>query len=206
MPKTKKYFLEVNMKHLILYAHPNPNSFNHAILETTVKALESKGHEVFVRDLYELNFDPVLKGSDFVGFQSGQTPADIKTEQAFITKADVITMIYPIWWTGIPAILKGYVDRVFSYGFAYAYGEGGNINKLLSGKKGFIINTYGTPKDVYDSTGMTEALKKTSDTGIFDFCGIEVVDHLFFGSVPQVDDEARKDMLRQIENTIHSAF
>ena len=60
-------YLEVTMNHLVLCAHPNPKSFNHAILETTVKTLESKGHEVSVRDLYELNFEPVLKGSDFGG-------------------------------------------------------------------------------------------------------------------------------------------
>ena len=188
------------------YAHPNPKSFNHAILETTVKTLESKGHEVSVRDLYELNFEPVLKGSDFEGFQSGNTPADIKTEQDFISKADVITMIYPIWWTGLPAILKGYIDRVLSYGFAYAYGEDGSIDKFLTGKKGMIINTQGTPNDIYDSIGMTDALKKTSDTGIFDFVGIETVDHFFFGSIPQVDDATRKDMLHKIEDKLLSLF
>ena len=194
------------MNHLVLYAHPNPKSFNHAILETTVKTLESKGHEVSVRDLYELNFEPVLKGSDFEGFQSGNTPTDIKTEQDFISKADVITMIYPIWWTGLPAILKGYIDRVLSYGFAYAYGEDGSIDKFLTGKKGMIINTQGTPNDIYDSIGMTDALKKTSDTGIFDFVGIETVDHLFFGSIPQVDDATRKDMLHKIEDKLLSLF
>lgn len=194
------------MKHLILYAHPNPNSFNHAILETTVKTLESKGQEVKVRDLYALDFNAILKGSDFEGFQSGNTPQDIKKEQEYISKADVITFIYPVWWTGLPAILKGYVDRVFSYGFAYQYGEDGNVIGLLKGKKGLIINTHGTPKEIYDANGMTDALKKTSDTGIFEFCGVEVTDHLLFGSVPVVDDETRKNMLSQIEGKLNSLF
>ncbi|MBT2695949.1 NAD(P)H-dependent oxidoreductase [Bacillus sp. ISL-40] len=189
------------MNHLIVYAHPNPNSYNHAILETTVNTLKENGHEVSVRDLYALNFEPVLR---FEG--KGEVPPDIKTEQEFITKADVITFIYPIWWTGLPAILKGYVDRVYSYGFAYEYAEDGTINKLLSGKKGLIINTYGTPKEIYDSIGMTESLKKTSTTGIFEFCGIESVGHVLFGSVPQVDDATRKGMLDEVKTKLNSLF
>ncbi|WP_248925328.1 NAD(P)H-dependent oxidoreductase [Paenibacillus hamazuiensis] len=193
------------MKHLIVYAHPNPDSFNHAILETMVRALKQKGHEITVRDLYGLNFSPVLKPQDTAAMKAGQTPQDIKIEQDYIAQADVITFIYPIWWTGMPAILKGYVDRVFAYGFAYAYGAQG-IDKLLTGKKGFIINTHGTPKDIYDQIGMTAGLKVTSDTGILEFTGIEPVDHLLFGSVPSAGEAALKDMLKQVEDKVSSLF
>jgi NAD(P)H dehydrogenase (quinone) len=194
------------MKHLIVYAHPNPKSFNHAILETTVKSLESKGHEVVVRDLYSLNFNPILKGSDFEAFQAGTATADIKQEHDHISTADVITMIYPIWWTGLPAMIKGYIDRVFSYGFAYKYSDEGNPVGLLAGKKGFIINTQGTPAEYYDSTGMTDAMKKTSDTGILGFCGIESVGHVFFGAVPAVDDATRKGMLETLKDKLNGVF
>ncbi|KRE53581.1 NAD(P)H-dependent oxidoreductase [Paenibacillus sp. Soil522] len=193
------------MKHLIVYAHPHPESFNHAILETTVQALKKKGHEVTVRDLYDIDFQPVLKPQDTAAMKAGQTPADIKTEQQFIEQADTITFIYPIWWTGLPAILKGYVDRVFSYGFAYAYGAEG-IDKLLKGKKGLIINTHGMPKEIYDQIGMTAGLKITSDTGIFEFTGIEPVAHLLFGSVPSAGEAALKDILKQVEDTVASVF
>jgi NAD(P)H dehydrogenase (quinone) len=193
------------MKHLIIYAHPHPESLNHAILDTTVNALKKNGQEVVVRDLYALNFQPVLKPEDTSAMKAGETPKDIKTEQEYITQADVITFIYPIWWTGLPAILKGYVDRVFSYGFAYAYGDTG-IVKMLSGKKGLIINTHGTPKEYYDEIGMTKGLKITSDTGIFEFVGIEPVDHLLFGSVGSLDEEAYKGMLKKVEDTINSHF
>lgn len=191
------------MKHLIIYAHPSQESFNHAILETAAGALKSKGHEVVVRDLYALGFQPVLKPEDTEAMKAGQTPADIKTEQEYIAQADVITFIYPIWWAGLPAIIKGYVDRVFSYGFAYAYGAEG-IDKLLKGKKGLIINTHGTPKEVYDQIGMSEALKLTATTGIFDFTGIESVGHLLFGNVPSVGEEALKGYLKEVEETINS--
>ncbi|MGG3574017.1 NAD(P)H-dependent oxidoreductase [Bacillus gobiensis] len=194
------------MNHLVVYAHPHPESFNHAILETAVKALEDKGHQVFVRDLYALDFQPVLKPQDTAAMKSGHIPDDIKIEQDFITKANVITFIYPIWWTGLPAILKGYVDRVFSYGFAYAYGEG-EIIQLLKGKKGLIINTHGAPKEIYDEMGMTAGLTITSDVGIFEFTGIEPLDHLMFGNVSEyLEEAALKDILKQIEEKINSLF
>ena len=194
------------MKHLIVYAHPNPKSFNHAILETTVRELERKGHQVVVRDLYSLHFNPILSGTDFEVFQAGTVPADIKEEQDHISTADVITMIYPIWWAGLPAMIKGYIDRVFSYGFAYKYSEEGSPVGLLAGKKGLIINTQGTPGEYYDSTGMTEALKKTSDTGILSFCGIESVGHVFFGAVPAVDDAVRHGMLVTLQDKLNEIF
>ena len=97
------------MNHLIVVAHPNSDSFNHAIVQTTVHALKAKGHETVVRDLYTLQFEPVLSLEDFNSLRAGQIPDDIKAEQGFITSADVITFIYPIWWTGLPGILKGYV-------------------------------------------------------------------------------------------------
>jgi len=193
------------MKHLIVYAHPHADSFNRAILNTAVDALEAQGHEVVVRDLYALEFQPVLSAADTASMRAGQNPQDIETEQQFITDADAITFIYPIWWTGLPAIMKGYVDRVFAYGFAYASGEAG-IEKLLTGKKGLIINTHGTPSDIYDQIGMTAGMKMTSDIGIFDFVGIESVDHLFFGSIGYLDAAAYQSMLEQVKQTVSTKF
>ncbi|MDP5273597.1 NAD(P)H-dependent oxidoreductase [Chengkuizengella axinellae] len=194
------------MKHLVIYAHPNPQSFNNAIKEAVVNSLKNKGHEVEVRDLYALGFQPVLNGSDFETFQSGQMPSDIQAEQEHIKNADVITFIYPIWWTGLPAILKGYIDRVFAYGFAYSVDEQGGYVKHLTGKKGLIINTTGAPTEFYDQVGMTGSLKQTSDTGILDFVGIEAIHHQFFGAVPTVDDATRKGMLVEVEKLINEKF
>ncbi|MGF9965321.1 NAD(P)H-dependent oxidoreductase [Bacillus rhizoplanae] len=193
------------MKHLIVYAHPNPQSFNHAILETLQGQLQEKGHEVRVRDLYAINFNPVLAANDFISFSQGNTPADIKAEQEHITWADVITFIYPVWWTGLPAILKGYVDRVFSHGFAYAYGANG-IEKLLTGKKSLLLSTMGNSKENYDASGMFEAMKKTTDAGIFDFTGIETVEHAFYTSVPSVDNETRKQYLEEVKELVNRLF
>lgn len=193
------------MNHLIVYAHPHEGSFNNAILDTAVNALKSKGHEVQVRDLNKLGFNPVLSSADTAALREGNPPADIKTEQEFLAKADCITFIYPIWWAGLPAIIKGYVDRTFSYGFAYQYNSEGGIDKLFAGKKGIIINTFGTPSDIYESIGMTNSLKQTSGSGIFEFCGVEVVEQFLFGGVTSVaTDETRKEMLAQVEKRFAS--
>jgi NAD(P)H dehydrogenase (quinone) len=192
---------EKTMKHLIVYSHPNPGSFCHAILETTSVALKAKRHEVVVRDLYALDFNPVLKGTDMVGIVSGKVPAEIKAEQDKITWADVITFIYPIWWTGLPAMVKGYIDRVFTLNFAYSIGASGPIG-LLEGKRVVIFNTAGAAKEIYDSTGMFDAMKKAADTGIFNFCGMEVLEHKFFTSVPSTDDATRKGYLSEVKTVM----
>lgn len=185
------------MNQLIVFAHPNPNSFGKGIVDAIQKASESAGIATRVRDLYQLGFDPTLKGSDFEAFQAGKIPEDLKTEQEHINWADVVTFVYPVWWAGFPAILKGYVDRVFSYGFAYEYADG-VPNGLLKGKKALLFSTSGSPNEYYSAIGMHNSMKQTSDEGIFKFSGFEVIDHVFFGAVPHVDDETRRNYLNDV--------
>ncbi|MET3035571.1 NAD(P)H-dependent oxidoreductase [Chryseobacterium sp. NRRL B-14859] len=188
------------MKHLIIYAHPNENSLNHHLLEHVVKILESEHHEIIIRDLYQINFDPVFSLDDIQGQFAGKLADDVLAEQAYITWADHITFIYPIWWTGLPAIMKGYIDRVFSYGFAYRYDQG--IQKgLLKGKKAVIINTHGKSREEYEQTGMNKALSLTSDKGIFLYSGFEIIRHFFFDKADKTSAEQVKVWKEEIQNT-----
>nr|WP_315200616.1 NAD(P)H-dependent oxidoreductase [uncultured Flavobacterium sp.] len=133
------------MKHLIIYAHPNSQSLNSHLKQTLSEYLSNSGQEVVIRDLYELHFNPVLSLEDMQGQRMGKVAEDVKQEQEFISWADHITFIYAIWWTGMPAIMKGFIDRVFSYGFAYRYDQG--VQKgLLTGKQTTVINTHGNRK------------------------------------------------------------
>jgi len=166
------------MNTLIVYAHPNPASFSSAAKSVIEKTLIEKGHEIKVRDLYATNFNCVLSAEDLGGIYSGNTPADIKAEQDIITWANNIIMVYPIWWTGLPAIVKGWVDRVFTYGFAYKVGEKG-IEGLLKGRKVVLVTPHGTPKEYYEPSGMYNSLTQTQDKGIFEFSGITVEKHFF---------------------------
>ena len=177
------------MKHLIIYAHPNPESLNYQFRQTVENVLQQHGHAVVVRDLYALGFNPVLSLADMQGQRQGTVDAEVKREQEFISWADAITFIYPIWWTGMPAVMKGYIDRVFSYGFAYRYDQG--VQKgLLAGKTAYIINSHGKSKAEYEATGMDTALRLTSDSGIYAYCGLEVRQHLFFDAADRATGAA----------------
>jgi NAD(P)H dehydrogenase (quinone) len=185
------------MKNLIIYTHPNPASLNHFFKQTILESLEQSGEEVIVRDLNEINFNPVLSLEDMQGQRMGKVASDIKTEQDFITWADRIIFIYPIWWTGMPAIMKGYIDRVFSYGFAYRYDQG--IQKgLLTGKNAIIINSHGKSNTEYEATGMDKALALTSDTGIFNYCGLDIQQHFYFDKADRASEESISEWKNQI--------
>jgi NAD(P)H dehydrogenase (quinone) len=105
------------MKHLIIFTHPNPNSLNALFKQTLADHLSEQGHEVEIRDLYEINFNPVLSPEDMAGQRRGEVSPDVRSEQEWILWADSLIVIHPIWWTGAPALFKGYIERVFSYGF-----------------------------------------------------------------------------------------
>jgi NAD(P)H dehydrogenase (quinone) len=187
------------MKHLIVFAHPNHESLNSQLKQTLLEHLQGQGHEVQIRDLYQLNFDPVLSLADMQGQRVGQVSADVALEQEFISWADFITFMHPIWWTGLPAILKGYIDRVFSYGFAYRYDQG--VQKgLLTGKQVVIINTHGKSQAEYQEIGMDKALALTSDTGIYTYCGMDIKKHFYFDNADRASSDIINLWKRQIEN------
>lgn len=188
------------MKHLIIYSHPNQGSLNHHLLQTAIESLKTKNQEIVIRDLYQLNFNPVLSLEDMNGQRIGNVTEEVKQEQQFISWADHITFIYPIWWTGMPAIMKGYIDRVFSYGFAYRYEQG--VQKgLLTGKLTTIINTHGKSQAEYESFGMHKALSLTSDKGIFTYCGLEINQHFFFDKADRTAPESIENWTNQITST-----
>lgn len=193
------------MKHLVVIAHHNQQSFTHAIAGVVESTLRAQGHEVVVRDLNAIGFDPVLSSADAAALQAGQPPDDIRTEQAHLTWADAVTVVHPVWWTGLPAILKGYIDRVFSYGFAYAYGPAGRVG-LLAGRKVLVFSGHGHPEAVYHDVGMHDALRLTSDEGIWRFAGFEVAEHVFFGAVPSTSADNRAAYLTQVEQAIQRHF
>lgn len=189
------------MKNLIIYAHPNPASLNHFFKETVLQSLKNSQQEAIVRDLNNINFNPVLSLEDMEGQRRGKVADDVKTEQDFINWADQIIFIYPIWWTGMPSIMKGYIDRVFSYGFAYRYDQG--IQKgLLTDKSTIIINSHGKSNAEYEEIGMDKALTLTSDTGIFNYCGLAIKHHFYFDKA----DRASVESISEWESQIRTAF
>ncbi|MBN6064170.1 NAD(P)H-dependent oxidoreductase [Aggregatibacter actinomycetemcomitans] len=182
------------MKHLIISAHPNQHSFNRAIVERIVKASHELGAETTVRDLYTLNFNPVLSWNELNAGPEGIVPAEIKFEQNLIKEADLITLVYPLWWMGFPAILKGYLDRVLSYGFAYQTENGGSVG-LLGDKKMQHFITMGNNLERYQIIAFDKALQTCLVDGLFNFCGITDIHHEIFGDIHLLDEAGYQQIL-----------
>jgi len=130
----------------LILAHPDFNSFNHAIAEIVIEQLKKAGHEVFFHDLYRESFDPVLPGKEIS--KDASLPPIIKEHCDEIAQADGIIIIHPNWWGQPPAILTGWIDRVIRPGVAYEFLEGdsgeGVPHGLLKVKASIVLNTANT--------------------------------------------------------------
>jgi NAD(P)H dehydrogenase (quinone) len=184
------------MKILVVYAHPNPASFNHALLDQFNQGLQAAGHEAEILDLYALGFNPVLSAADLAALPQGKIPPDIAAHQDRVARAEGLAFIFPLWWSSLPALLKGWIDRVFSLGFAYDFREGGPVG-LLKHRKALLITTCGGDQAFFDQSGIRQAIQTTVDLGVFAFTGIAQVQHEFFYNVVQTDPATRGKYLEQ---------
>lgn len=182
------------MNILIVYAHPNPDSFNRAILERVQAALIDKGYQVRVRDLYAMGFDPVLSGNDLVDIDVGKLADDVAVEQDMLRWATGLLFIYPVWWFDRPAILKGWFDRVLTRGFAFDYSEDGAVGLLTQQKAAVIMTTGGTDFDFEDMDIETLLVHPVTE-GTLKFCGIQDTAHQVLMGVPVAGEEGRRRML-----------
>jgi len=186
------------MKVLVVVTHPNAKSFNHALLAHVSKGLKLAGHEVKIKDLYEENFDPVLKENDLAQIQNGTIPAHIKKEQDELLWADGLVFIYPLWWFGRPAMLKGWFDIVLTNGLAFEYSEEG-VKGLLKHKKAQVIITAGGSEDYFEQNNALEIVHRPITDGTLSFCGIEDISHKIYYDIATVSDEKRLAILDEVE-------
>ncbi|WP_296228923.1 NAD(P)H-dependent oxidoreductase [Ralstonia sp. UBA689] len=165
------------MNVLIVYAHPEPKSLNGALKDFAVQRLEAAGHTVQVSDLYAMQWKAALDADDSTvapigphfhpsldsrhAFEKGLQTADIATEQARLRWADAVILQFPLWWFSMPAILKGWVERVYAYGFAYGVGEHSDAHwgdrygeGTLAGKRAMLIVTTGGWESHYSPRGI----------------------------------------------------
>lgn len=194
------------MRHLVIAAHPSTKSFNHSVVEAYTSALVERKHRVECRDLYAANFNPVLSARDLAAIGHGKASKDIREEQAAMRHADVVTLISPLWWSGFPAMLKGYLDRVFCEGFAYVIKRGEYLPGL-AGKKGVIITTSGASKEELKSGGTLRAIRTIYDIGLMQFCGIEMVQHLYLSGIdPTMSEAEGEKRLASIRRFVRRTF
>lgn len=145
--------------HLIIYANPTPGSYDNSIVGAYLNVVRDHGHAFEIRDLYHLNFDPVLKIDERPGNARWAPRPDVLAEVEHVRSADVIVLVYPIWYGMPPAILKGYVDRVLgsAYSFRDVYDERGQ--PPLVGKPLVSFSTSGLPLSWLTEKGQVLSLR-----------------------------------------------
>jgi NAD(P)H dehydrogenase (quinone) len=148
----------------IIFAHPSKSSFTYKVLKSFINGLQEAGHEYETGDLYEMNFKSGLDLAEYNRDVSLNPEAslagDIAAEQEKIDRADALTFIYPLWWSDCPAILKGWFDRVWSYGYAYCYDEqSDHVTSKINIKKALVICSAGHTEQHLEETGITGAMR-----------------------------------------------
>ncbi|MBS0490250.1 MULTISPECIES: NAD(P)H-dependent oxidoreductase [unclassified Phenylobacterium] len=186
------------MKHAVIVAHPARKSLNASIAQTYRTAAEKLGHSVAVRDLYAMRFDPCLKAAEIPGPKAPVFRDDVLRERARLADVDVFVFVYPLWFNAPPAILKGYVDRIFGMGFGFQPGLGGNA-PALTGRRLISFTTSGAPDHWVRDTGAMTALTQLFDNHLAGTCGLTVVDHLHFGGVvSDITEESAAEVFARV--------
>lgn len=184
------------MRVLIVYAHPNPQSFNHALLEHCQQGLVEAGHEVKIKDLYAEDFDPVLRAEHLAELQQGIIPTKIRHEQEALLWAQGLIFIYPLWWFGRPAILKGWFDHVLTRGVAFDYSADG-VKGLLPHQRAVVLITAGGSQEYFQEVDAESLIHRPMTQGTLSYCGIPKVDQFIYYNIPTMSDAERLAILEQ---------
>ncbi|MCK4377847.1 MAG: NAD(P)H-dependent oxidoreductase, partial [Deltaproteobacteria bacterium] len=177
------------------------------IAATVVAALSRNGHDLSFHDLYEEKFDPILPTAEL--FDDASLSADIEKHCGEIAEADGIIVIHPNWWGQPPAILKGWIDRVFRPGVAYEFLEADNgegvPNGLLKAKSALVFNTSNTETE-REKNIFGDPLETIWKNCIFDLCGIKNFYRKTFNIVIVSSEEQRMKWLREVNQTVSEYF
>jgi NAD(P)H dehydrogenase (quinone) len=165
---------------LLVHAHPEPTSATRHLVQVAIHTLEAQGHTVTQSDLYGMGWKAVFDQGDFLArvnperlafidesghaYATGSQTADVEREQAKLLAADAVILLFPLWWFGMPAIMKGWIDRVWAFGLAYGYQGAGNTYRYgeggLAGKRAMLAVTVGGPAIDYGPRGINGPLEQ----------------------------------------------
>jgi NAD(P)H dehydrogenase (quinone) len=200
---------------LLVLAHPEPRSFNGALRDAALVALQAAGHRVEQSDLYAMGWQPVLGPAEFSeagngepfnaqqaqrrAVAAGSQSAEVVAEQAKLQRADLLLLIFPIWWFGMPAILKGWIDRVFALDVAYGGGRWFDQG-VYRGKRALICTTTGARADRFSEAGLFGPLDWVLHplrVGTLNFCGFETLEPFVAWAAAHRDEPGRRALLDQ---------
>ena len=206
------------MNVLIVFAHPEPLSFGRALLDRSVDTLRDCGHTVAVSDLYAMGFNPVATGGDFtqrrfpdalqydreqkLSSQRHTFTSDIQAEIDKVLACDLLILQFPLWWFSVPAIMKGWIDRVFVNGTAYGSGGMRFDNGGLKGRKAMLAFTTGCFPEMMEPGGLLgqrDVILWHLHYGTFGYSGLQVLSPFVGWSIQYSDEAKRREYLDQYE-------
>jgi NAD(P)H dehydrogenase (quinone) len=195
------------VKALVILAHPDSKSFNHAIAAAAVAALRDRGHQVVFHDLHTEGFEPVIPAREIS--EEGKLDAAVRKHCDDLASADGIIVIHPNWWGMPPAILKGWIDRVIRPGVAYRFleddsGAGVPVG-LLRARTAVVFNTSNTPSE-REQNVFGDPLESLWKTCIFDLCGVKAFHRRMFGVMVTSTPEQRGRWLDEVRDTVNRLF
>lgn len=195
------------MRVLIVLAHPDPASFNHALAGAVADALAGEGHEVSLRDLYAEGFDPVLPAGEIPS--ACELSGDLGAWCQEVSSAQGIVVVHPNWWGSPPAILKGWIDRVIRPGVAYRFVEGdsgeGVPVGLLSARAALVLNTANTTVE-RELAVFGDPLERIWRDCVFGLCGVRDVTRRSFGVVVTSSPAQRAAWLEEARSLALGCF
>ncbi len=195
------------MRVLVILGHPQQGSFNHAIAAEAMETLMGLGHEVVFHDLYAEGFDPLLPSGEIP--EEGPVDASIQQHCAELATADGIIVVHPNWWGQPPAILKGWVDRVFRPGIAYRFLEGdageGIPLGLLRARVAVVFNTANTPAE-REQQVFGDPLEMLWKNCILGLCGVPEFHRKMFRVVVTSSPEQREAWLQEVQDIVTRCF
>jgi len=220
------------MNVLIVYAHPEPRSLNGALRDFAVQRLRRAGHDVIVSDLYAMGWQPSITDADFLdrdasqplkieaasehAFASSTQSSDIAEEQRKLLWADALILQFPMWWFAMPAIMKGWVDRVYAYGFAYGVGEhsdrrwGDRYGEgTFKGKRAMLMVTAGGWESHYSARGVNgrmEDLLFPIHHGILYYPGFDVLPPFVIYRTSRLDQARYRATLEALGERLDTLF
>ncbi|WP_072805021.1 NAD(P)H-dependent oxidoreductase [Rhodococcoides yunnanense] len=163
------------MNSLVVASHSDSNSLTHHIARATVDALRAAGGTVEFADLAAEQFDPRFSEGDLHLYRgSGRTPNEVVAEQNRIDRAEHLILVFPVYWWSFPALLKGWIDRVFVNGWAYHYTPGGAFEKKLGRLTVHLVPVAGDDAASFARHGIDSAFRSQIERGIIEYCGATV--------------------------------
>jgi NAD(P)H dehydrogenase (quinone) len=191
----------------VILAHPDRQSFNHAIAKAALAELKGSGHQVAFHDLYAEGFDPILPASEVP--KEASLPPAIESHCEEIRSAEGIVVVHPNWWGQPPAILKGWVDRVIRPGVAYEFREGdqgeGIPVGLLNVKAACVFNTSNTPPE-REASAFGDPLETLWKNCVFGLCGVRTLHRVTFSVVLTSTAAQRQEWLAKVRDAVRRSF